>query len=226
MNDIWFTGDTHFDHGNIIPYCKRPWIRDGDLENGEFWDLDAKDERTNEMNEALIENWNDLVRPGDMVYHVGDFAFSRSHKRVEELIDRLNGQICLILGNHDKGPVKKARGFGWIDKLRRIKVGDQNIILCHYAMRVWKMSHRGSWHLYGHSHGTLPDDPGLLSMDVGVDCWDYKPIPFEMVREAMSKKQFVPVDHHTGPGRRKPIERRNISVPLGDPHENVHSDQG
>jgi hypothetical protein len=64
-------------------------------------------------------------------------------------------------------------------------------------MRTWNKSHRGSWHLYGHSHGTLPDDPHSMSFDVGVDCHNYRPLSFEQVKAVMSKKLFKPIDHHT-----------------------------
>jgi calcineurin-like phosphoesterase family protein len=60
----------------------------------------------------------------------------------------------------------------------------ETIILCHYAMRVWDRSHYGSMHLYGHSHGHLPDYG--KSMDVGVDCHNYYPISVDHVRERLS----------------------------------------
>jgi calcineurin-like phosphoesterase family protein len=63
-------------------------------------------------------------------------------------------------------------------------------------MRVWNKSHHGAWHLYGHSHGTLPDDPNALSFDCGVDCHNYTPISFEQVEAIMAKKTFKPIDHH------------------------------
>jgi len=78
----------------------------------------------------------------------------------------------------------------------RIDLAGQQIILCHYAMRVWDKSHWGIWHLYGHSHGSLPDDPRSLSYDVGVDKNNFTPLLFEEVKEIMSKKTFKPVDHH------------------------------
>ena len=56
MPSIWFTSDTHFSHCNIIKYCNRP-----------FKDVD-------EMNKILIQNWNNVVRPDDIVWHLGDFA--------------------------------------------------------------------------------------------------------------------------------------------------------
>jgi calcineurin-like phosphoesterase family protein len=56
-------------------------------------------------------------------------------------------------------------------------------------MRVWNQSHRGALHLYGHSHGTLPDDANSKSFDVGVDCHDYHPISLDRVLAIMATKQ-------------------------------------
>jgi len=63
-------------------------------------------------------------------------------------------------------------------------------------MRVWNKSHHGALNLYGHSHGSLPDDPHALAIDVGVDCHNFTPISFEQVKKIMSKKTFKPIDHH------------------------------
>jgi hypothetical protein len=50
-----------------------------------------------------------------------------------------------------------------------VEVNGQPIWLSHYAHRVWMRSHHGAWHLYGHGHHSLPDDPHARSIDVGVD---------------------------------------------------------
>lgn len=149
------------------------------------------------MDETIISNWNSIVTPGDEVYHLGDFAFNKRSDKVDEILRRLNGQVHLIYGNHDKGPMKQAKGFVTKSDIKRVKVGDTRLILCHYAMRVWNQSHRGTYHLYGHSHGTLLDDPNALSCDVGVDCWNFTPVSIEQIKEVMSKKTFKPIDHHS-----------------------------
>ena len=180
MNDVWFTSDTHFGHTNVIKYSNRP-----------FADVD-------EMDEMMIKAWNERVRPGDRVYHLGDFSFHRLEKTVE-ILGRLAGQKYLVFGNHDKRMRKETRFTGhwlWSRDLDQIEVDDQKIVLCHYAMLTWNQSHRGSWMLHGHSHGSLPDDPHSLRMDVGVDPNGYRPINLEEVREIMSKKEFRSVDHH------------------------------
>lgn len=178
MSEVWFTADTHFGHDKVIQYCNRPFAS------------------VEEMNERLIENWNSNVARGDLVYHVGDFAFCKTVEEVEAVSKRLNGSIHLIYGNHDWKPVQRAGGFIWKGDYKRIAVGKQKIVLFHYSLRVWHGSHRGTWHLYGHSHGSLRDDINSMSFDVGVDCWGYCPVLFDVVEQMMSTKEWKPIDHH------------------------------
>lgn len=178
---VFFTADQHWGHANIIRFQKRP-----------FADV-------HEMDAALIHNWNAVVRPDDTVYHLGDFTF----KDHDKYLKRLNGTIHFIFGNHDKRKHALAAGFASVSDYSEVTVDGQLIVLCHYAFRVWRKSHHGSWHLYGHSHGSLPDDPHSLSFDVGVDCWDYTPISIHQVKERMAKKDWKPIDHH-GDGREAP----------------------
>ena len=179
-NNIFFTSDTHFNHAKCCELFRK----------GRFASVD-------EMNETLIARWNERVQKGDRIYHLGDFALGRP-EAAAEILKRLNGQIYLIRGNHEK--VAEHRlckdRFIWIKDYFGLKVGEQKIYLCHYAFRTWNCMHHGSIHLFGHSHGTLPDDPYLRSMDVGVDCWDFYPVSFDEVMERMKTKQFRPVDHH------------------------------
>ncbi len=178
MSDIWFTSDTHFGHANIIEYCNRPF------------------ENVEAMDEGLIQNWNARVKPGHTVYHIGDFALRSREVDVENYIRRLNGQIHLILGNHDRKSVLKARGFADRTHYKEIRVGDQKIVLLHYAMKTWNKSHHGSWQLHGHSHGSLGRDFKMKQLDVGVDCWNYTPLSYDEVAQELEKHTFVPVDHH------------------------------
>ena len=147
---VWFTADTHFGHANIIRHCDRPFGSAG------------------EMDRALVENWNAHVGRSDLVYHLGDFSF-RSARGVPELRAKLHGQIDLCLGNHDALRPGNRDGFLNVRDVADVKPNGQRVFLSHYAHRVWPRSHGGAWHLYGHSHGSLPDDPHALSLDVGVD---------------------------------------------------------
>jgi len=187
MKDYW-TSDLHFGHANVIKYSNRPY------------------ESVEEMDESLINNWNKVVTSDDRIWIVGDFSFHKPDM-TRQILRRLNGQKFLIFGNHDKKLRKDKTLLGyfqWAGDYREMYVhdpdvsrrGKQKIIMFHYAMKVWNGSHRGAWQLYGHSHNSLADDPHSLQMDVGVDANDYKPLTYEQIKKVMSKKTFVPVDHH------------------------------
>ena len=153
-----------------------------------------------DMNEGLIANWNSRVRNGDTVFHCGDFAFTKDHGAISAIVKRLNGHIFLIRGNHDCDKViKKVEGFAWVGARYQNKFAkvDKQLVFCsHYAHRVWDHAQHGAFHVFGHSHNGLADDPTMLSCDVGVDAWNCFPVSFEELREVMAKKVFVPVDHH------------------------------
>ncbi|MFN3852492.1 MAG: metallophosphoesterase [Spirosomataceae bacterium] len=180
MKTIWFTSDHHFGHKNICKFSNRPF------------------DSVEEMDEELIKRWNERVKPNDDVYHLGDVGLCNS-ARLREILEQLNGNIFLIRGNHDGAAESCKSRFEWIKDYYKLKIqdtgfegGEQSIILMHYAMRVWDKSHWGTYQLYGHSHGELPDDPNLLSFDVGVDCHNYYPISWEEVKEIMNKKTWTP----------------------------------
>lgn len=218
-NRVWFTSDTHFAHAKIIQHSNRPW------------------KHVDDMNAVLIDNWNKYVKKGDDVFHLGDFAW----KDAAAFRPFLNGNIHLNRGNHESAAEKIASKFIWLKDVADIKLRywvpddgieggiaprTQFIFLSHYAHLVWPRSHHGVWHLYGHSHGSLPEQQDRLSMDVGVDATarrlagikvggkidfeyeemvgsvlrpeDYRPISFEEVKNAMSRRHFNPVDHHSG----------------------------
>lgn len=175
---VWFTSDTHFGHTNIIEYCNRPF--------SSIYDMD----------ESLLYEINKVVKPTDMLYHLGDFSF----RNISHYLDRINCKnINLIYGNHDKSHRKELSNILPCFDLKRIKVCDQDVILCHYAMAIWEKSHHGSIHLYGHSHSNAEENldkimPERLSMDVGVDnafklLGTYRPFSFEEIQKILNSKK-------------------------------------
>ena len=184
MSNHYFTSDTHFDHEKIISFG-RPF------------------ENVDDMNEQLIENWNKKVKnKSDFVYIVGDYAFA-NRKRVRELNRKLRGQKVLILGNHDH-KLRNDDGFVWTGQLKEIKIEEQKIVMCHYAMRTWNGQNKGAWQLFGHSHGRLPLDYNVKSFDVGIDPTanrlggrreDYRPASFEEIKEWMSEHEESTSDY-------------------------------
>jgi calcineurin-like phosphoesterase family protein len=167
---IFVTADTHFNHDNIRKYCDRPF------------------DSVEEMNRRMIENWNNRVQSGDDVYHLGDFGWG-SHASLHNILDQLNGRIYFIRGNHDKS-IKKALAdrFVWVKDYHELTThGYPKICMFHYPLRTWRSKHHGSYCLHGHSHGKLPAPPGELTVDVGVDVWNYSPVSLEEIKEHMEK---------------------------------------
>jgi len=170
----YFTSDTHFGHSNIIKYCNRPFKDAG------------------EMDRALVSNWNELVKPEDTVYHLGDVAFA-SPERTTHIVSNLNGHKILILGNHDRAEKKMLdRGFQEVHQSLQIELeGGITANLSHYPYRgtddphhKTKFDHKnlkddGYLLICGHVHTAWKTRPGQyknVMINVGVDQWGFKPI--------------------------------------------------
>lgn len=177
--NAFFSSDWHLGHANIIKYDNRPY------------------KSVEEMNQAIIKVYNQTVKPEDSFYFLGDFCMG-DHSKAESYLRQLPGNKFFIAGNHDKREtIELYKKYGtYLGHLAEVTVKGKRIVLCHYAMRIWNKSHHGVWHLYGHSHGTLPEDPHSRSFDVGINCNDYKLVSFEEVQRRMDAKDFKPIDHH------------------------------
>jgi Predicted phosphoesterase or phosphohydrolase len=84
-DESYVISDTHFNHANIIRYCRRPFTG------------------AEEMNRVLLRNWNYRVKETDEVYFLGDLAYGPVIHPAEYYLSRLNGKIVLVAGNHDAG---------------------------------------------------------------------------------------------------------------------------
>lgn len=186
---LWFTADLHFGHKAMIrpDVCGRPWP-----------DVD-------QMDAAIIENWNRTVGERDHVFVLGDVSFRKLDETLA-ILCQLNGTMYLISGNHDSKLLNNpgCSFLGGVAPYHEIDVDSQRIVLCHYAFRTWNKSHYGSWNLHGHSHGSMA--PQGKQMDVGIDAVAarglkipeaYAPISFGAVELMMKTAPFVAVDHHT-----------------------------
>lgn len=165
---IFFTSDEHFNHTNIIKYCNRPFS-------------DA-----NHMNEIIIQRHNEIVGINDTVYHLGDVTFN---KDANQFVSRLNGTHHLILGNHDHKSYHKREyvsGYDSVQDVLMVKHREYSFFLSHYSHNVWPKSHRGTFHLFGHSHGTL-DQFSVNSMDVGVDTNNFYPYSADKIVRILNK---------------------------------------
>lgn len=173
---IYITSDTHFDHERIIELCKRPF------------------KNVEEMNEGLIKNWNDTVKPEDFVVNLGDVCFG-TLERYKEIYSRLNGSQLILRGNHDKS-------LQGLDELvlnsgKRIKIKDyhelkkpapgvNDIVLSHYPLLHWNKSFWGTYMIHGHRHGKSDsENVGTRRKDAGVDPNNYRPISVVEIHEML-----------------------------------------
>lgn len=185
MKKIYFGSDFHFFHENVIKFDKRPF------------------KSVQEMNDIIIKNCLKLFKPDDEFYFDGDWALRASKEEMESIFEtfRSSGvKMFFIKGNHDHSDTRKLYAkFGtYLGDRAEIEINGQRIVIDHYPMEVWNKSHFGSWHLYGHCHHSLPDNPNMLRIDLGINgkSYNYTPIEFNQIAKMMSHKQFKPVDHH------------------------------
>lgn len=187
----FFTSDTHFGHENIIKFCKRPFSS------------------VEEMNEALVENWNKVVSDTDTVFHLGDFAFGGSSVW-NGILSRLKGQIYLVIGNHDVKGIRQGyiNRFIGVSPQMQIQIEKRSIYLNHYPFLCYGGSYRkpedAVWQLFGHVHSG-PECSGLdcsrltnlfpYQYDVGVDNNNYKPISYREVEQKI-KEQCTESQHY------------------------------
>ena len=169
---LFFTSDTHFDHKNIIRYCNRPW------------------ETVEEMNQALIDNWNSVVGPDDTVFHLGDVTFGGNTNLIN-YVSQLNGHIVLIKGNHDKKLQQTIcdKLFDYSCQQLRLNIEGYTVVLNHYPFLCFAEDIQ----LFGHIHSSpvsISDDVKNFfnygdftrQFDVGVDNNNYKPISWEQIK--------------------------------------------
>lgn len=157
----WWTSDTHFGHANIVEFCRRP-----------FYDV-------HEMDAELVKRWNARVKPGDEVYHLGDFAFGTA-ENIPRMLGQLNGRVHLIRGNHDRS-VKRMLSFGFasVSEARGLVLGRHTIRMAHKPSTT---ATSGVVNLCGHVHNNWRDRVeanGARIINVGVDVNDFEPKTLE-----------------------------------------------
>jgi calcineurin-like phosphoesterase family protein len=184
----WFTSDIHFGHDNVIDFCNRPFAN------------------KEEMKDKIIENFNRVVKPDDLLVFVGDIFFYHTKQQMQETLDRVNGRKILIRGNHDQKP-RQMMNAGFHNSVEEavMLIGGERVLLSHYpfAMPEWKFQYRRYMNRVKKKmgikrtkwpekyHDRRPRDNGQFlihghthskykcvgrQIHVGVDAWDYKPV--------------------------------------------------
>jgi calcineurin-like phosphoesterase family protein len=182
---LFFTSDTHFFHENVIKHCNRPF------------------QTVKEMNEHIIQKWNEVVPKDATVFHLGDVSLTADPHELEEVLRRLNGDKYLIMGNHERDALgRDFIRYAWdgvfdiaeiIVKDKDAPKGSQHLVMCHYPMIEWNGSQRGSWQLFGHLHGEV-GNKGITkhpttSLDVGVDKHNFTPLSYQQVKDIINSNK-------------------------------------
>lgn len=197
MSDVFITADEHYGHKKVIEFCQRPF------------------KHVDEQTETLIERHNKKV-PNSKNYltiHVGDFFWhTLTLGEALTILGRLHGRHAFIFGNHDELIEKYrdvfAQQLDWIkgenkdSGTHRLRFNNNEITLCHYAMRVWNRSHKGSWMCFGHSHNELPVIG--KSFDIGVDGHNFEPWSLEEIEAKMNTLPQGHIIEKVWPGKEFP----------------------
>lgn len=165
----YYTGDIHFGHENAIKFDNRPFSS------------------IEEMDRALIENWNSRINKNDNVYILGDVAF-HNEKPYSWYLSQLKGQKHLIVGNHDARKLLKDEEalsyFVSVDRYLEVTDEKTRIILSHYPIAEWNGFYRESYHIYGHIHSRTDTTYQYMkqfdrALNAGCMLNNYMPVTFK-----------------------------------------------
>lgn len=161
MADLWFISDTHFGHANFLTFTKedghavRPFSSVG------------------EMDELMVQNWNERVRPGDKVYHLGDVCFGDT-----AILARLHGSKRLVLGNHDD--IKNAKLYAAFKKIQLWRLFKEHGFICsHIPLREDQMR-KVAFNVHGHIHEKPSPTPNHIC--ICVEQTNYAPVHLDEIK--------------------------------------------
>lgn len=172
MGNIWFTSDTHFGHTNILGF-----------KNDDETYLRPGFKTIVEMDETLIDNWNSVVKTGDKVYHLGDVAIC-SNIRMASLLARLNGRKRLTLGNHDE--IKGSNLTKYFQKICLWRIFKEHNFLCSHIPLRKEQFRMVSYHVHGHTHNHILDDPHYIN--VCVETRNYTPVHLDVILSEIKQR--------------------------------------
>ncbi len=164
---VYFIGDAHFDHRNIIKYCDRGFSG------------------VTEMNQTIMNNWNSTVGDDETVYYLGDWAFGWGHKPARHWKNQLRGTIVSIRGSHDR----EQTGMEFHD-FRELHVGKHDFLLIHNPdprgrhqtqEQKHKLENWHGWIIHGHVHNNKMDKHPFINgenrtINVSAEVVKYRPV--------------------------------------------------
>ena len=179
----WYISDTHFDHGNILKF----FGKDGNRIRPEF-------DTVEQMNEAMIDRWNAVVKPDDTVVHLGDIAMSNP-TRLREIMNKLNGEKILVKGNHDRLKLSVYADI-FRDVRSFIRPNHQKIVFTHIPLHPDSVP-LFCINVHGHIHEKTVmavfsnEIPDLKYLNISVERTDYTPVSNEWIIEECNKRREI-----------------------------------
>ena len=169
-SDVFIISDTHFGHANMCKYVFPYGTKVRPFDN------------VQEMDEAMVERWNSIVKPEDKVYHLGDVAIPRKSLSI---LEKLHGKKILIRGNHD---IFKLEDYSKHFKDVRAFHVLNGCIFTHAPLHPMSLERFGC-NVHGHTHSNIvrrPSEIGGMEIDpsylnVCVEHTNYAPIPLDEV---------------------------------------------
>ena len=156
---VWVTSDTHFSHKNIIQYANRPFSS------------------IEEMDNALVQSWNEHIAPDDIVIFCGDFCFCRTAAAKEKTIfwaSQLNGSKLIVKGNHDYKKIRYTECGFKAEFYQLFNFG--RFLFCHRPDQLNEWHKDYDFVFYGHTHQNYPLETYDNCINVCLDANDLKPI--------------------------------------------------
>jgi len=161
--NLFFTSDFHLFHKNVLKFDNRPFSG------------------VNEMHIEIEKGWNKVVKQNDIVIYLGDLSFARNEDKssVQAMLNRLNGTIHFVMGNHDKlDDIKKISRFQSVQDYLEVRVkhvldyNEVETLFCcmHYPIYSWNKSHHGSWLVHGHCHMNLLNEESTWFSEMNSFC--------------------------------------------------------
>lgn len=164
--DLFFISDTHFSHDNILKFVNY----EGDRVRPEFTSGE-------EMNEALIENWNRVVSPSSKIYHLGDVTMDL--KSYHSIMPRLNGRKRLILGNHDN--FKMSEYTRYFEKILESWQPIRRLLFTHRPVLMGGEEGSGKINVHGHVHRTRNQKITPQHLNISCEMTNYTPIHWDEI---------------------------------------------
>jgi calcineurin-like phosphoesterase family protein len=138
-----------------------------------------------EMEDTIIDNWNDRVKKNDIVYHLGNFSWDPISG--EAALASLNGKIFFVGGSYDKHLSENSLiKIGRHVLLPQIaEISKLNTVVSHWPLADWANRENGAIHIHG---GQKIEDHRIEGrFCANIANWNWLPIELDFLKELIQK---------------------------------------